>query len=161
MSYLVLRPGALCLALAFVVVGTHVGWLDSPSDGLAVAGFFMLSGCWVARLWDERYAHSTSPLLTFYLSRAWRIYPLAAIGTLTGYAFAGAPWPALVRDLLLLPRLGVERPIDLPLWSLVVEAQFYAVAPVLFAALRRRPWAAAMVVASLGCWVPHSPSGFL
>jgi hypothetical protein len=44
MHHLVLRPGALRLALAFVVVGAHVGWLVSPSDGVAVAGFFMLSG---------------------------------------------------------------------------------------------------------------------
>jgi peptidoglycan/LPS O-acetylase OafA/YrhL len=154
-AWLVLRPGALRLALAAAVVATHVGWLGDPSDGVAVSGFFMLSGYWVARLWDERYSRCVAPLTTFYVSRAWRIYPLAAIGTLSAYAIGGGSLPELARDILLLPRLGSDWPIDPPLWSLVVEVQFYAVAPFLFVVLRRPLWAGAVIAASLAAYAAY------
>jgi hypothetical protein len=54
--------------------------------------------------------------------------------------------PAPARDRL------ADRPAAL---SLVIEAQFYAVAPFLFGALCRPPWAAGIVVAILGYWAAY------
>jgi peptidoglycan/LPS O-acetylase OafA/YrhL len=84
---MVLSPGALRLALAAMVVAAHyLPALGVPVsflfDAVPVYGFFFLSGYWVARLWDEKYSRCRQPLLTFYFSRAWRIYPLATASTL-------------------------------------------------------------------------------
>ena len=58
------------------------GFLSTPLDGVAVDVFFALSGYWIARLWDASYSTLPSPISTFYVSRAWRIFPLALIGSL-------------------------------------------------------------------------------
>jgi peptidoglycan/LPS O-acetylase OafA/YrhL len=147
---LILPPGALRLLLAGLVVWSHFAMLAgvpllTPLEGVGVFGFFFLSGYWVACLWDSRYVHTRAPLLTFCLSRALRIYPQATIVTLLMFVLVGATWSNLVWNLLL---FGVQfgGAIDPPVWTLGLELQFYAIAPLLFVVLRNRYVLAAVLV---------------
>lgn len=151
-AMVVLPPGALRLVLAATVMLTHYQYLESPFDGLAVSGFFLLSGYWIATLWDTKYSMCARPLLTFYISRAWRIYPLAAIGTIAALAFYGGTWRSLVVDLLILPGTSNLWPINPPLWSLTVEVQFYLMAPLLLLLVRETMWAAILFLAGIVGW---------
>lgn len=139
---LILPPGALRLVLAGLVVWSHFASLAgsplyTPLEGVAVCGFFFLSGYWVASLWERKYARCAAPVRTFYISRAIRIYPQATIATLVMFALVGATWDHLAWNLLL---IGVQfsNVINPPAWSLALELQFYVLAPLLFVVLRNR-----------------------
>ena len=139
---LILPPGAMRLLLAGLVVWSHFASLAgsplyTPLEGVAVCGFFFLSGYWVANLWERKYVRCRAPVLTFYCSRALRIYPQATIATLVMFALVGATWQNFCWNLLL---IGVQfgQAIDPPNWSLAVELQFYFLAPLLFVVLRNR-----------------------
>jgi hypothetical protein len=41
--------------------------------GWAVAMFFVLSGYWIARMWDEKYSREDTHYLTFVISLCWRL----------------------------------------------------------------------------------------
>jgi peptidoglycan/LPS O-acetylase OafA/YrhL len=148
----ILPPGALRLALAAVVVLDHRGYLWPPFDGLAVGGFFFLSGYWIASLWDATYSRCENPLLTFYVSRAWRIYPVAVAGVVAMLPFAPVGWPDVISNLLVFP-LGPDSVfVNPPYWSLAVELQFYAAAPLLLLLLRHERWAAAVLALGAAFW---------
>jgi len=69
----------LRFSLALAVIIAHVGPLQGLvlGDGrLAVQVFFMISGFYMALVWTEKYSKLSSPIRTFYISRALRIYPL-------------------------------------------------------------------------------------
>jgi peptidoglycan/LPS O-acetylase OafA/YrhL len=157
---LVLSPGAMRLALAAMVVASHY----LPAAGIPVAflfdavpvyGFFFLSGYWVARLWDEKYSHCRRPLFTFYLSRAWRIYPLATASTLLTFCVVGADWWTLLDNIFLISPTGVAGagPINAPLWSLAIELQFYAIAPILFLIRKNTLAIGAILITGFAFWL--------
>ena len=143
--------------LALIVVVSHYAYLSGntlgvPIDGPAVVGFFFLSGYWVNVLWDSKYSRTHSPLLTFYISRAWRIYPLAITATvITGIiksaSLSDIAWNAALFGL----KLG--NALDPPAWSLAIEVQFYAVAPFLFVALKSRSTIIGVVMIGAVCWL--------
>jgi peptidoglycan/LPS O-acetylase OafA/YrhL len=163
LTAVVVPPGALRLIFAAIVVGAHYAQfsghhLNAPIDGMAVNGFFVLSGYWVARLWDTTYSKLPSPIPTFYISRAWRIWPLATIGTLLMYALSQTPVGAgtLLSNFALIG-LGLESgALNPPEWSLAVEVQFYLVAPLLFLLVRSPGWALGLLALGAACWVPHA-----
>ena len=146
-------PGAFRLILAFIVVVHHSTPLRMGA--LAVYIFFILSGYWIAKMWDERYARSRNPLVTFYVSRWWRLAPVFLICTGLGALWMlcrgnslpirDSPFLWLLRQLPVAGsgRAGLVLP---PAWSLDVEMQFYLLAPALIWLLARmsRPiaWAA-------------------
>ncbi len=143
-------PGTLRLILAFVVVVHHSTPLRMGA--LAVYLFFILSGYWIAKMWDERYAQSRNPLLTFYVSRWWRLAPVFLICTALGLMwtlgrgnplpFRNSPFLWFVRQLPVAGSGGAGSVLP-PAWSLDVEMQFYLLAPVLIWLLRwmNRPMA--------------------
>jgi peptidoglycan/LPS O-acetylase OafA/YrhL len=150
----VLPPGALRLTLAALVLASHylpgVGFRAFLFDAVPVYGFFFLSGYWVARLWDDKYSRTRSPLFTFYVSRALRIYPLATASTLLAFGLVGGSWSQLASDIVLIKPAGLIGTgiINPPLWSLTIELQFYAIAPLVF--LIRRNTAATVAVLTIG-----------
>src|ERR1700721_2634089 len=73
-------PGLFRLFLASVVVLHHSFPLKLGS--WAVYVFFILSGYWICRLWRQQYVQTQSPLLTFMVSRWWRLTPVFLLCTL-------------------------------------------------------------------------------
>lgn len=148
------------VVLASIVIAMHYAMFCgtpfvTPVDGVPVYGFFFLSGYWISRLWDNEYLKSNSPLATFYVSRAWRIYPLATLGTaLMIAALLLRDRPVNFRDIPISLMLGVPGyEINPPAWSLIIEIQFYLVAPFLFPFLKLPAWAAIIATTTFAGWL--------
>lgn len=163
---MLLRPGAMRLVLAALVVATHFGYLSRLPvrlDGPAVFGFFFLSGYWVSRLWDCKYSRCENKATIFWVSRFVRIFPLAILSILLMFALIGGPWSRLASDLLIIG--SGEDHLNPPLWSLAVELQFYLLAPLLFLLMKHHIWGGILFIAGLLCWClfaarlvgPHLP----
>ena len=137
-------PGAFRLILAFIVVIHHSTPLRMGA--LAVYLFFILSGYWISKMWDERYAVSRNPLLTFYVSRWWRLAPVFLLCTALGLLwtlgrgslppFRDGPFLWFLRQLPVAGSGGAGSVLP-PAWSLDVEMQFYLLAPALIWLLHR------------------------
>jgi peptidoglycan/LPS O-acetylase OafA/YrhL len=159
-----LSPGALRLALAVTVTLTHylpMGGLQMylPLDGVPVYGFFFLSGYWIAQLWIDKYQNTANPLLTFYLSRSWRIYPIATVSTLLMFALSNRDWSGLVSNLILIGQNGNPQAptlINPPAWSLAIELQFYAIAPFFVMSMRNTVATVAVLMIGLVFWLIYA-----
>jgi peptidoglycan/LPS O-acetylase OafA/YrhL len=161
---LTLSPGAMRLALATAVVLTHYLGLVGlqmylPLDGVPVYGFFFLSGYWIARLWDAKYRKTVNPLLTFYVSRAWRIYPIATAATLLMFFLTRGEWSELLSNLIMIGENGdpqAPRLLNPPTWSLVIELQFYVIAPLFIALLRNDVAKLAVLAVGFVFWLIYA-----
>ncbi|MGB3313048.1 MAG: acyltransferase [Albidovulum sp.] len=132
-------PGILRVVLASLVVLSHTSGVKL--GGVAVIAFFILSGYWVTRQFDQKYRHDPAPLRTFYLSRFLRLYPAYVAALLLAFAARKGlgihydpDWPQA------LPLLGVATHAHDLLgvsWSLDLEMQFYLIAPLAFPLLKR------------------------
>ncbi len=136
-----LSPGLFRLFLASAVVVSHLTRLEIGRPAVSV--FFLLSGYWVARMFESKYAILQKPVVAFYISRFWRLFPVFAACQLLAMALY---WR--VPDLLLLDGtrpdfaplwvfraftiLGTgSQPLMIaPAWSLDVEMQFYLLLPI-------------------------------
>ena len=159
LSRVVVPPGALRLIFAATVVIAHYALLSdhrlaTPIDGVAVNGFFALSGYWITRLWDNTYSKLPTPISTFYISRAWRIYPLALIGTLAMVTITHTVKGSVLWPNLALIGLRMQRPIlNPPEWSLAIELQFYLLAPLLLLLVRSARWVWALLAIGTVFWL--------
>jgi len=131
--------GIFRLFLAAIVVVHHS--FPLRLGAWAVYAFFILSGFWICQMWRQRYTHTHHPLLTFMVSRWWRLAPVFLVCTALsvacssllygGNALQGpsrlAWW---LRQLLIAGSNGAGTDLP-PSWSLDVEMQFYLVAPLL------------------------------
>jgi len=109
----------------------------------------------VTRLWDNSYSKLLAPVTTFYISRAWRIYPLAILGTLAMYPLIETHIGAstMVPNLALIG-LRMQRPIlNPPEWSLAIELQFYLLAPLLLVLVRSMRWVCALLAIGTVFWL--------
>jgi peptidoglycan/LPS O-acetylase OafA/YrhL len=146
-------PGFFRLLLASVVVIFH--YSGFALGHTAVYLFFVLSGYWVCQMWERKYAHTRNPWLTFVLSRAWRLAPVFLLCSALACAMVwlqifllphtvhaasrdGLFWAVLPSVILLGYNSSWFIPL-LPAWSLDIEMQYYLVAPLLLAALKRKP----------------------
>ncbi len=68
-----ISPGLVRLLLATLVVVHHLSKFSVGSS--AVYLFFVLSGFWVYRMYDGKYARANSPRLLFVTSRLMRLLP--------------------------------------------------------------------------------------
>ncbi len=96
-------------------------------------------------MWDEKYSRKDTPYLTFVISRWWRLAPLFLAVQVIGCCYAMSELGGR-SDVAVLP-LGwwVTQPLVIgstqfgrllpPSWSVDVEMQFYAVAPILVAGM--------------------------
>lgn len=154
-------PGFFRLFLSFVVVFHHS--FPLRLGAWAVYAFFILSGFWICRMWRQRYAHTHNPLLTFMVSRWWRLAPVFLACTVLSVASS-----FLLRDVGALQRAsnpvwwtrqlliagsnqaGTDLP---PTWSLDVEMQFYLLAPLLITLFGRiRPFFRCLTIAAASGW---------
>src|ERR1017187_6680647 len=70
----ILKPGAYRLFLALMVLVSHSSRFDLGP--WAVFSFFVLSGYWIYRMWDEKYSRIEGGVIAFYKSRFWRLFPV-------------------------------------------------------------------------------------
>lgn len=152
-------PGLFRLLLASVVVVYHYSSL--ALGHAAVYLFFVLSGYWVYRMWEDKYRRTRNPYLTFVASRIWRLAPVFLLCSAMACAIFML-LPLLIRPAVHLPPikpgwgmissvilLGYNtsgfRPL-LPAWSLDIELQFYLLAPLVLVGMKRKPVAAVAFV---------------
>jgi peptidoglycan/LPS O-acetylase OafA/YrhL len=133
--------GSFRLFLAAVVVLNHSTPLRAGS--WAVYVFFILSGYWISRLWRSRYLQTCDPVLTFLVSRWWRLIPVflvcSCLSVGSNLLLNDPSTPRLasdpvwwLRQLLIAGSQGAAIVLP-PSWSLDVEMQFYLCAPLLLA----------------------------
>jgi len=139
-----LQPGMFRLVLAITVVFYHA--LQSfPFGMFAVYTFFILSGYWVSKMYDEFYSQKRNAVLLFLYSRVLRLFPLYLLCTvlmLLVQKFYIEPYHHhyLLHSigakeysylLLMVPLNALDFQLLAPAWSLAVEMQFYILAPLL------------------------------
>jgi peptidoglycan/LPS O-acetylase OafA/YrhL len=154
-----LGSGLFRLFLASLVVLHH----SSPLrlGAWSVYAFFILSGYWISRLWSQRYVRTHNPLLTFMVSRWWRLAPvfLLCTGLSVGSSFLLNGSSALrlagnlvwwFRQLLIAGANGAGTDLP-PTWSLDVEMQFYLFAPLLITLFGRTRSFLRWLMTALAC----------
>lgn len=133
-----LGPGKFRLLLAVLVVFSHLSNVEIGRPAVFV--FFMLSGYWVLRMYQQKYAPN-GPIWVFYASRFMRIWPAFATAFLIAYLiFMASPAPKPLEMLAGLPLLGIattKRDVLGTSWSLDLELQFYLLLPLLSVLLLR------------------------
>jgi peptidoglycan/LPS O-acetylase OafA/YrhL len=161
----------LRFALAWIVLACHLPWFTADHVGwvtvlgwfggkAAVVGFLMVSGYSIASSLSRGESG-------FYRRRFLRIYPLYFFAVLfatvlervfhghlvvPGTSFDSLGWRTTVGNFLMVQTFVVKPiPFDGPVWSLSIEASFYAIAPFLFRL--RRPWLVALIVFSAVCFL--------
>lgn len=128
----ILGPGQFRVVLAILVVLSHMS--DFEIGRPAVFIFFMLSGYWVLRMYEQKYCPAAS-IWVFYLSRFMRIWLTFATAFLATFLlFALTPLAKPAEMLWGLPLLGIattKRDVLGTSWSLDLELQFYLLVPVI------------------------------
>lgn len=143
-------PGFFRLFLALTVVCYHITSFVFIGK-FAVYAFFILSGFWVSKMFQEKYMLQENPVRTYLVSRFLRIYPLYLFLLLLAlpvlyYEDAGFFQLESIRDYILfwLTNLGLfgqylyGKSILVPAWSLDLEVQFYVLLPLLFYVLKQK-----------------------
>jgi len=130
-------PGALRMALAFAVFVHHTTTFNLGMSAVLI--FFVLSGYWVATMWDRTYSKTTWAYVTFLVSRVWRVAPVFALCSAISWALliwrGGAPEQVggllhqLFSNVMILGYNSLPFQANTPGWSLDMEMQFYLIAP--------------------------------
>ena len=159
-------PGLLRFILAFMVVIYH-STRYFPLGRFAVYVFFILSGYWIFRMYDEKYQRYERPYKTFMISRILRLFPVyylcLALIIIIKYTLDKsniAPFfePDISnfaywsQNLVLLTYNLLKNQILRPAWSLDIELQFYLMAPFLlglFTSFKPKTWLVVLLSASL------------
>ena len=132
-----IKPGAFRLLLAVLVFVSHVSRFNSGRPAVVV--FFMLSGYWVTRLYDERSASVGAYLRDRFL-RVWPLLATVAIAVVAAGILRGKPTAGNLGSTLALLGLATRHGDVIGVaWSLDVEAQFYLLLPLALALLALVP----------------------
>jgi peptidoglycan/LPS O-acetylase OafA/YrhL len=153
-----ITPGLYRLFLATVVVLHHSTPLRL--GGWAVGLFFVLSGYWIAEMWDRKYGSLDWPYPEFVVSRWWRLAPVlfgvTALAAVTlGRGAWGSDgqvlhhWTWWVAQPAIAGSASFGRLLP-PAWSLDVEMQFYLVAPLLIIVVTRLSATLTVVAIAVG-----------
>jgi peptidoglycan/LPS O-acetylase OafA/YrhL len=158
-----LKPGLVRFILASLVVLFHITKLVFIGP-LAVFCFFILSGYWVALMYEKKYSKKKQPLLVFYISRAWRLAPVFYLISVLSLVLLYVYKPTTIEQLDVFNLdtvlfwfsnvflLGYNQLQFLPLgpaWSLDIELQFYLILPFLLLLMKTKINQFIMVLVSL------------
>lgn len=135
-------PGFFRLSLASLVVLSHLQRFTPGQT--AVFLFFVLSGYWISRMWEDKYSQAQWPYATFIASRLTRLLPTFLLINglmflahgLVGDHLVMTPH-AWIANLLIIgySGLGYWGVYLIPAWSLDIELQFYLLAPLILIGL--------------------------
>lgn len=175
-----MASGLLRIALALIVVVHHLSRLGVGKACVYV--FFVLSGYWVARMWNDKYSRLDHPWRSFVTARFLRIWPLFVLlnfAAMAVFAQLGRPVAmpcdagdalqcahAWVGNALILGYAQLDTHALSPAWSLDIELQFYLAAPLVIAALASRwriVFSAGVAAAALAAcyWLPETLPQYL
>jgi peptidoglycan/LPS O-acetylase OafA/YrhL len=147
-------------------------WLTRPVEAFGRFGvilFFFHTSFVLMQSLESLDPTSNRWAMRFYLRRVFRIYPLAIFVILCALAMHTpfAPWDpswhpartvrAVFANLLLVQNFTGSASIIVPMWSLPIEIQMYALLPAIFLAVRRPQWKGLM----LTMWVVAAVSAAL
>lgn len=128
-------PGLFRLILAMFVVIEHA-WAPLELGGAAVMLFFVLSGYWITSVIQRRYSVIDGGHAIFLLARLWRLYPAFLIAVFVSAYFHPEGLAGLsLANLSLMSQEGHAKYMQVA-WTLVVEVQFYIIAPLLALVIR-------------------------
>ncbi len=165
-------------AAVLSVYGSHLALTlgAHPPDAIGTFGvlIFFFHTSLVLMMSLERTEQTSRPLIrTFYIRRAFRIYPLsvACVAVIAACHLPRGPmWPwsppgiaAILGNLLLCMNLFLQDPVTLVLWSLPYEVQMYAALPFCYLAGKRFGWRGVFGLWCLAAVVgilPHMPGRF-
>jgi len=173
-----IKPGTVRFILAMIVVLFHITKLVYIGT-FAVFVFFMLSGYWIALMYGAKYSKLQSPVVTFYISRLWRVLPVYLLITLLSIVVHYYYYPGLLArftqydtmgkityllsNITLIGYNSLDSKLLVPAWSLDIEMQFYIFFPLIFALIFRNSlvkyilfFAAAVTHLLLAIYYPES-----
>ncbi|MGN6291496.1 MAG: acyltransferase family protein [Chitinophagaceae bacterium] len=144
-----ITPGLFRFLLAFVVVIYHS--VDFLTIGhYAVYVFFMLSGYWIFRMYNEKYSTYKNSYYVYICSRLARLMPLywlILLVSLIAYTIPtisqrlagleGQGWTIAAFNFLALGLANSPHQFIGTAWSLDIEIQFYIIAPLLLLLCRK------------------------
>ena len=146
-------PGHFRVMLATLVVISHMSSLEVGRPAVFV--FFMLSGYWVLRMYEQKY-RANAPVWMFYLSRfmrVWLAFATAFLAVFLLYALFSEPRPLeILGGLSLLGVASTKNDVLGTSWSLDIELQFYLLVPALSLTLARvqKSWKRAVLAFMIG-----------
>ena len=146
---------------AFMIFLSHAGlflnlrfniwYLDGfiQNSSIFMTGFFVLSGYILSQIYSDKDFRQNSEVVSFYIKRFARIYPVYAIVTIVFFIlfpwgnFSYADWLRIfINDIFLtqgfFPNVS-DLGINCITWSVSVEAFFYLCFPLIIVLFRHRP----------------------
>ena len=134
-----ISPGIFRLFLATLVFVHHLSSIHIGNS--AVFAFFFLSGYWVSKMYQEKYYLAKNSIISFYISRILRIFPIFILSTVLFLFFDFILNLNYINyeNLTWLPNYVIfgwhlfekENAILIPAWSLNIELIFYLILPLI------------------------------
>ena len=137
----VIKPGFFRLFLASVVFLHHLS--SFAIGGMAVLVFFVLSGYWITKMYNEKYTLKKNAYFAFVISRVLRLFPIFLVASMIHYStleFLNIDTKLYLSSLPNYIMLGnnlIESRLVGPAWSLDIELQYYLLFPFIYLLIKK------------------------
>ena len=137
----IIKPGFFRLFLASVVFVHH---LSSFAIGImAVLVFFVLSGYWITKMYNEKYILKKNVYFAFVISRILRLFPIFVVASMIQYSVFEfldldiKPYLSNLSNYIMLGYNFIENKLVVPAWSLDIELQYYLLFPFIYLLIKK------------------------